>query len=59
MPAGDVQVAVVVPAQPLGTARVVEQREGREARQLEAVVEDQFGLQSAVGHENPVADRLR
>ena len=59
MLAGDVQVAVVVPAQPLRTARVVEQRERREARQVEAVVENQLGLQSAVGHENPVADRLR
>ena len=58
MPASDVQISVVVATQSGPGVRVVEQGERREGRQVDAVVEDQLGLQPAVGHEQRVAGRL-
>ena len=56
-PGRHVGVRAVVVGQHLPAVRVVEQREGREVRQVEPAVEDQVGLEPSVG--DPPAGRLR
>ncbi len=53
--ARNIEITVVVAAQSGAVVGVVEQRERREARQVDSVVEDQLRLQPSVGHEQSVA----
>jgi hypothetical protein len=53
---GGAREALVVAAQPVGAGRAVEQRERRERRQVDAVVEDQLGLQAGVGQEDAAVE---
>ena len=52
--AGELEEALVVAAQRLAPARVLEQDEGRELRQLDPLLEDHRRLEAAVADERPL-----